>query len=236
MAGHHGGTRAKYWRRGLFSFALVIIVVYFFMVGCSWRPTGSVSGAGGKVAGSRTKTPEHPGPTTKNRSGTPAGIPNPTSFSTPDHGLSASPGCLPTALEIPSLGISDSIRALGLNAQGQVYPPQRTTMWYNGSAMPGQDGISVIAGHVTYDGPDNFYNLVNATARDRVMISCSGGRILKLQVNRTRSMPKTTLQTDQSVWGSSRVPVVVLITCDPRTPLVQGHHVNNFVVWTSGAH
>ena len=106
-------------------------------------------------------------------------------------------------------------------------------MWYTGSPRPGQPGNSVIAGHITYDGPDNFYNLVHATAGDTVLVSCSRGSTLTLRVNRTASIPKTTLQADQSVWGPSPVPVVVLITCDPRSPLANGHHRNNFVVWAS---
>ncbi|MBO1768320.1 class F sortase [Allobranchiibius sp. GilTou38] len=124
------------------------------------------------------------------------------------------------------------MKALGLNAQGQIYPPRRTTMWYSGSAQPGQNGIAVIAGHVTYDGPDNFYNLTKVAAAAPLRITCSSGRQIDAVVTRTASVPKTTLQTDQTVWGSSPSPVVVLITCDPASRVVKGHHLNNFVVWT----
>lgn len=141
-------------------------------------------------------------------------------------------GCVPTILRIPSVGINEGVRALGLNAQGQIYPPRHTTMWYSGSALPGQVGISVLAGHVTYDGPDNFYNLVKVANGDSVQLQCSPNSSVRLRVTRTASVPKTTLQTDQSVWGSSSLPVVVLITCDPHSPMVKGHHLNNFVVWT----
>ncbi|MDQ2851500.1 class F sortase [Dermatophilaceae bacterium Sec6.4] len=140
---------------------------------------------------------------------------------------------MPSVLGIPSIGINEDVRALGLNAQGQIYPPQRTTMWYDGSSVPGQDGISVIAGHVTYDGPDNFYNLVKITTGGAVNLQCTSGGPLSLRVVRTASVPKTILQTDQSVWGTSTTPVVVLITCDPYSRVVNGHHLNNFVVWTT---
>lgn len=108
-------------------------------------------------------------------------------------------------------------------------------MWYTGSTVPGQAGISVIAGHVTYEGPDNFYNLNKVVPRGEVKLQCSSGGLLSLRVVRTASVLKTTLQTDQSVWGTSPSPVVVLITCDPSSRVVNGHHLNNFVAWTAPA-
>ena len=46
------------------------------------------------------------------------------------------------------------------------------------------------------------------------------------------SVPKNELTTDQRVWGGSSTPIVVLVTCDINSPMVAGHHLNNFVVWT----
>jgi len=172
-------------------------------------------------------------PSTVTKGGTPSTVAEPRGVSTAHGGVASRAGCVPTALKIPSVGISEDVRALGLNAQGQIYPPRRTTMWYSGSALPGQDGISVIAGHVTYDGPDNFYNLVKVTPGAVVDLQCPSGSPVRLRAVRTASVPKTALQTDQSVWGSSPSPVVVLITCDLNSRVVKGHHLNNFVVWTS---
>lgn len=134
---------------------------------------------------------------------------------------------------IPSIGIDEPVVGLGLNAQGQIYPPKRTTMWYSGSVRPGQNGISVIAGHVTYEGPDNFYNLVKVSGGSQVMLKCRSGKSVRLRVTRTASILKTKLRTDQSVWGRSATPVVVLITCDPNSAVVKGHHLNNFIAWAS---
>ena len=170
--------------------------------------------------------------TTLTKGGAPSTVADPKGVSTAHSGAAGRAGCVPTALRIPSVGISEEVRALGLNAQGQIYPPRRTTMWYSGSALPGQDGISVIAGHITYDGPDNFYNLVKVTPGAAVDLQCPSGVPVTLRVVRTASVPKTVLQTDQSVWGSWPSPVVVLITCDPNSRVVGGHHLNNFVVWT----
>lgn len=144
--------------------------------------------------------------------------------------------CIPQNLTVSGVGISNEpVVPMGTNSQGQIYPPPHTTMWYDRSAQPGQDGISVIAGHVTYDGPDNFYNLRFARIGSRVSVLCANGKTVNLRVTHTESIPKTELTTDQRVWGGSATPVVTLVTCDLNSPMVSGHHLNNFVVWTKPA-
>lgn len=120
---------------------------------------------------------------------------------------------------------------MGTNAQGQIYPPARTTMWYNKSAQPGTDGISVIAGHVEYNGPDEFYNLDEVAPGAPVTITCTNGKTVSLRVTHKQSILKTKLTTDQRVWGGSSTPVVALITCDRNSQVVNQHHLNNYVVW-----
>lgn len=143
-----------------------------------------------------------------------------------------SAGCVPDHVTVPAVGISQHVAALGLNAAGQIYPPRATTMWYSGSARVGSDGITVIAAHVSYDGPDNFFRLPDVGVGDTVSLACrGGGHAMKWRVVRTASVLKTALRTDQSVWGVSRTPVVVLVTCDPDTAVVKGHHLGNFAVW-----
>lgn len=143
--------------------------------------------------------------------------------------------CIPKHLTVSSVGINERVVPMGTNAQGQIYPPAHTTMWYNRSTQPGQDGISVIAGHVTYDGPDNFYNLRNVPVGANVNVTCTNGKSVTLRVTHKESILKTDLTTDQRVWGGSSTPVVTLITCDIKSPKVAGHHLSNYVVWTKPA-
>ncbi|TWE11283.1 class F sortase [Rudaeicoccus suwonensis] len=162
-------------------------------------------------------------------------VPNPTSHSTPLAANPAGAACIPDHLTVSSVGINEKVIAMGTNAQGQIYPPAHTTMWYDKSTQPGQDGIAVIAGHVTYDGPDNFYHLRNTAIGASVVVSCSNGKVVNLVVTSEQSVPKTQLTTDQRVWGGSSTPVVTLITCDIDSPMIDGHHLNNYVVWTKPA-
>ncbi|MFC6704938.1 class F sortase [Flexivirga alba] len=164
-------------------------------------------------------------------------VAKPTSNSTPASVANpAGAACIPKSLTVSSVGIGDEqVVPMGTNSQGQIYPPAHTTMWYNRSAQPGQNGISVIAGHVTYDGPDNFYNLRNVPIGAKVSVTCTNNKVVRLQVTHTASVLKTKLTTDQRVWGGSATPVVTLVTCDIDSPMIAGHHLNNYVVWTRPA-
>lgn len=145
----------------------------------------------------------------------------------------AGAACIPKSLTVASVGIGgERVVPMGTNSQGQIYPPAHTTMWYDRSAQPGQNGISVIAGHVTYDGPDNFYNLRSVPVGANVSVTCTNDKIVRLLVTHKESVPKTKLTTDQRVWGGSATPVVTLVTCDIKSPMIAGHHLNNYVVWT----
>lgn len=139
---------------------------------------------------------------------------------------------MPTSIVARSIEVNEPVKALGLNAQGQIYPPPHTTMWYDKSPQPGTDGISVIAGHVTYDGPDNFYRLRDLSVGEKVELTCSGGRTMQLVVTSSASVTKVAATTDQRIWGGSDTPVIALITCDIKSKVVAGHHLNNYVVWT----
>lgn len=140
--------------------------------------------------------------------------------------------CTPSQVTVPSVSIDEPVAALGLDRLGQINPPPHTTMWYTGSPHPGSAGISVIAGHVTYDGPDNFYNLDRVPVGARVTVRCVDRAPLTLRVTHKESEQKTAVQRDARVWGQSSSPVVVLITCDRNSPMIGRHHTNNYVVWT----
>lgn len=159
-------------------------------------------------------------------------LPNPTGYSSQTPVTGSTHGCVPQTLSVSSVGIDEeTVVPMGTNAQGQIYPPARTTMWYDKSPQPGADGISVIAGHVEYNGPDEFYNLDEVSTGAPVTITCTNGKTIALRVSHKESILKTKLTTDQRVWGGSNTPVVALITCDRNSRVVDQHHLNNYVVW-----
>ena len=156
----------------------------------------------------------------------------PTTSVAPTAKASKGGGSVPVKLTIPSIDFDRKLTGMGLTDDGEISPPPGVTQWYNATVSPGQNGIAVIAGHVTYDGPDVFANLEKVKVGDQLSVGFADGSSKKFVVVREKSVDKQALRTDQSVWGSSSTPSLVLITCDAGSKLVGQHHLNNFVVWT----
>lgn len=146
--------------------------------------------------------------------------------------LQPAKGAVPAWLSVPSIGINESILQQGLNAAGELEPPPGQTIWYRGSARPGQVGISVIAGHVQWGAtPDNFWRLSELPEGASFSIRYSDSTVIDFVVVSHRSERKEAVQHDAMVWGESAKPVVVLITCDKTSPLVNHHYLNNLLVF-----
>lgn len=141
-------------------------------------------------------------------------------------------GSVPVSLKIPSIGFDRKVTGMGLSPSGEISPPPGVTQWYDKTVTPGRPGISVIAGHVTYNGPDVFAKLEEVKVGDKVTVGYADGSSKEFVVTREKSVDKNALRTDQSVWGESATPVLALITCDDKSKLVGAHHTHNFVVWT----
>ena len=143
-------------------------------------------------------------------------------------------GSVPVSLQIPSIGLKQKLTGMGLSEQGTISPPPGVTQWYNATVSPGKTGISVIAGHVTWDGnPDVFEKLGDVKVGDTIVIGYADGSRKTFKAKREKSVNKDELQHDQTVWGTSSTPVLALITCDAASPVKGVHHTNNYVVWAA---
>lgn len=142
------------------------------------------------------------------------------------------PGAIATNLSIPSIKVNEEIKHMGLNSNGNLEPPQGVLQWYNKSAPVGANGISVLAGHVSYnDVPDVFWNLHDVKIGDKVSVKYSDGSTKNFKIVRKGPVNKNHLQYDSTVWGTSKTPSLVLATCDTDSRLVGHHHVDNYVAW-----
>ena len=148
-------------------------------------------------------------------------------------GRASSTPALPSRLSIPSISLDDPVVGLGLKSNGRLEPPAGKVQWYDATVVPGQVGISVIAGHVSWDGPDVFVRLKDVATGERYAITYADGHRENFEITRTETVAKTALQHRQDVWGKGGTDrVVVLVTCDDRSKLVGQHYENNFVVWS----
>lgn len=124
---------------------------------------------------------------------------------------------------------------MGLARQGEIEPPPGQTIWFTGSPKPGKPGISVLEGHVEYGGPDTFWKLDEVPEGALITIGYSDGTSVRFVVTHKYSQLKTAVQRNPEVWGTSKTPKLVLVTCDKRSPVVNHHHLNNFLVFASPA-
>lgn len=139
----------------------------------------------------------------------------------------------PTRLVIEAIDLDEPVRALGLTEAGEIAPPPGVVQWYTGSVAPGQQGNSVIAGHVTSPQPDVFHRLAELVTGARVAVTDRSGTRRIFEVEAMERIDKQVLTTDPRVWGETHRRMLVLITCDQDTPAINGHHSGNVVVWAS---
>lgn len=145
----------------------------------------------------------------------------------------AVPKATAVGISIPAIGLKHSLTRGGLTG-GVLSPPSGVIQQFTGygRVSPGQTGISVLAGHVTWNGPDVFYRLPSVPVGSKVSIAYADGTHKDFVVTSKASVDKMQLQNDARVWGGSSSPVIALVTCDSNSSWMNGqHHTNNYVVW-----
>jgi LPXTG-site transpeptidase (sortase) family protein len=138
-----------------------------------------------------------------------------------------------TTLTVPRLAIRRSALVdLGIDAAGVLVPPESTAVagWYTGSAVPGQVGSTVIAGHVdSYAGPGVFFHLDRMRAGDLVSVGRSDGVAVRFRVTDVVVVPKDAFPTQQ-VYGLTPGPELRLITCGGEFDRQARRYLRNVVV------
>jgi sortase (surface protein transpeptidase) len=141
----------------------------------------------------------------------------------------------PTQIEIPAIGVRAPIMQVGQNSDGTVQVPpldnHNLAAWYDGSVVPGQDGTSVILGHVdTYQGPSVFYSVKNLRRGDAIDVVRADGSTAVFTVIGVEEVQKSTFPTD-SVYDNVRYPGLRLITCGGPFDSARGSYLDNIVVY-----
>ncbi|RCG24449.1 class F sortase [Sphaerisporangium album] len=102
---------------------------------------------------------------------------------------------VPKRLEIPSLGLKAPLMKLGLADDGEVELPPfekpSTAGWFDESVVPGDDGPSVIIGHVdTKTAPAVFYRLREVKKGAVVKVLRSDGKTAQYRVESVEQISK----------------------------------------------
>lgn len=126
------------------------------------------------------------------------------------------PVAAPATLEIPAIGVSAPVTAVGLAGDGSMGVPADAVhvAWYEYGPRPGEPGAAVIDGHLdTIHSPQAvFYDLDKLKAGDEIDVTTAAGEKLVFKVTDTETLPYDAT-TSAIFTTSSTVPQLNLITC-----------------------
>lgn len=120
----------------------------------------------------------------------------------------------PVELSIPRLALRQKLVSLGV-ATGNVMqlPPATGAGWWTGSAVPGQPGVTVVAGFIRSGRttPGAFAHLKALKQHDRISIGLSDGTRPTYEVASIRRYPEGTLPATELSSAAGK-PVLKLVT------------------------
>lgn len=119
-------------------------------------------------------------------------------------------------LVIPSIGVSARITEAGPPINGQLQAPADadSVVWYGFSAVPGQSGNALIAGHVDLGQRTAvFWDLRLVRPGDTIIIESASGALTYV-VERSYTVRGDTSDTANIIGTRSGPPTITLITCD----------------------
>lgn len=142
---------------------------------------------------------------------------------------------VPVSIKIPAIGVSAPVTELGLNADGTLATPPlgnpNLTGWYKYGPSPGQQGPSVIVGHIdSTAGPSVFFRLRDLTGGDKISVTLADGRTAVFAVTGMQQTAKTAFPTSE-VYGHLSYAGLRLITCGGAFDYSTGHYLENVIVY-----
>jgi sortase (surface protein transpeptidase) len=194
----------------------------------------AVIGVGISVYGLTTKT------TVAGATYTPSTVGTKVPQAQPDPAALALSRSLPVKIQIPSIGVSAPIMQVGLDSDGQVQVPpldvHNLTGWYKYGATPGQDGTSVILGHVDSDqGISVFYYLKDLVKGDQIGVTLADGITANFVVDGLQKSSKDEFPTAE-VYGKVGYPGLRLVTCGGAFDSTTGHYLDDIIVYAHMVH
>lgn len=143
----------------------------------------------------------------------------------------------PTRIQIPAIGVDTIVNPIGLDKDGTLAVPQpgphlNQAAWFRNSPTPGQQGPSIIEGHVdSVEGESVFFRLGAIRPGDQILVSRADGSVLAFTVNAVRDYAKATFPTEAVYGGDLHTPQLRLITCANFNEATH-HHEGNEVVFS----
>ncbi|GIH75940.1 class F sortase [Planobispora longispora] len=144
---------------------------------------------------------------------------------------------MPRKLAIPKIGVMTSLMSLGVDARQRVQTPPLSKPglagWYKHGPIPGQQGPSVVLGHVNAHGRAAVFSRLKELRRgDKIKVSRTDGAVVEFTVDGVEQVSKSTFPSKR-VYGNTGEATLRLITCggvyNPKTR----HYTDNIIVYAT---
>jgi hypothetical protein len=138
-----------------------------------------------------------------------------------------------TELSIAKLRLRQPLVGLDVDASGVLQPPSSPDLagWFIDSAVPGETGPTVLAGHVdSTTGPGVFVALKNLAPGDLIDIGRSDGHTAHYRVTAVQAFDKTRFPTDR-VYGPTTGAELRVVTCGGAFDRATGHYERNVIIF-----
>ncbi|GIH91319.1 class F sortase [Planobispora siamensis] len=156
---------------------------------------------------------------------------------TPPPPLKTTKATSPRKLAIPKIGVMTTLTELGIDAKRRVQTPPlskpQLAGWYKHGPIPGQQGPSVILGHVNANGKAGVFSRLREIRRgDKIKVSRTDGAVVEFTVDGVEQVSKTAFPSKR-VYGNTGEATLRLITCggvyNPKTR----HYTDNIIVYAT---
>ncbi|MFF5109039.1 class F sortase [Streptosporangium sp. NPDC000509] len=148
-----------------------------------------------------------------------------------------SDGVQPRRIAIPKIGVLAPLMALGVDSKREIQTPPLSRPnqagWYKHGPIPGQQGPSVVLGHVnTKKGAAVFSRLKEISRGDKIKVSRSDGSLAEFTVDGVEQVSKTAFPSKR-VYGNTGEATLRLITCGGVYNRATGHYTDNIIVYAT---
>ncbi|MDQ3541204.1 MAG: class F sortase [Chloroflexota bacterium] len=142
---------------------------------------------------------------------------------------------LPVAIMIPDASVDAEVKQNQI-VDGLMLDPSGpwVVSWYEETSPLGEQGNSVMAGHLDYwdVGPAVFYDLASLGEEDEIEVTGDAGDVFSYQVTWTRlyQLEELNGQTISDIVGPTPVASLTLITCGGEFDEATGQYLSRYVV------
>lgn len=142
---------------------------------------------------------------------------------------------IPASIIVEVAGIDAAVEALNI-VNGKMENPTGpwVVAWYRQSAVLGEIGNVMLAGHVDYwgVGPSVFYNVRDLAEGDRIDLVGDNGEIFSYEVawNETFAVDELVSGTMAEIVAPSDGQIVTLFTCGGEFDYVNGEYLSRTVI------